>query len=144
MYARDESKLWMRGVYLNCADDVLGQNGDEHGHGREPEEAAGEPEDGCFLDLDVALHLQVFRYVLVHLIDKNYFWEGGCAVQLYTDLLWLEELAVRLELEEEVSDVGEEHDDAAGAGEVEDRGGRGHGVLAGAHGVAQHQRQRVA
>jgi hypothetical protein len=45
-------------VYLNCANNVLGQNGDEHGHAREPEEAAGEPEDGCFLDLDVVLHLQ--------------------------------------------------------------------------------------
>lgn len=59
-------------------------------------------------------------------------------------LLWLEELAVRLELEEEVGDVGEQHDDAAGAGELEAGGGRGHGVLAGADGVAQQQRQRLA
>jgi hypothetical protein len=52
------SKWMMCIVYLNCANNVLGQNGDEHGHAREPEEAAGEPEDGCFLDLDVVLHLQ--------------------------------------------------------------------------------------
>jgi len=51
---------------------------------------------------------------------------------------------VRLELEEEVGDVGEQHDEAACAGEVEPRGVGCHGVLAGAHGVAQHERQRLA
>jgi hypothetical protein len=83
-----------------------------------------------------------FSDTLVHYLKKKIWGTRMCSA--VADLLWLEELAVRLELEEEVSDVGEQHDDAAGAGEVEARGGSGHGVLAGAHGVAQHQRQRVA
>lgn len=104
-------------LYLDGADDVLGQDGDEHGVEGEPEESAGEADDGL---------LVLFRLAAV------------------VHLLRLEQLRVRLELEEEVGDVGEQHDDAAGAGEVEHRGGRGDGVLAGAHRVAQHERQRLA
>lgn len=105
-------------LYLNGADNILGQDGDEHGLEREPEEAAGESDDRLFVVL--------------------------CLAVVVRDLLRLEQLGVRLELEKEVGDVGEQHDDAAGAGEVEPRGVRCHGVLAGAHRVAQHERQRLA
>uniref|UniRef100_A0A0D9ZZR0 DUF834 domain-containing protein n=1 Tax=Oryza glumipatula TaxID=40148 RepID=A0A0D9ZZR0_9ORYZ len=56
----------------------------------------------------------------------------------------LKQLAMRLEVEEEVDQVGDEHDDAAGTRQVESGVAGDDGVLAGGDGVPEHERQRAA
>lgn len=106
---------------LDGAHHVLWQHGDDDGHEDEPQERAPE-----------AQHR--------HLLFLGFVAPGAAAL----DLLRLEELAVRLELEEEVGHVGEEHDEAGCPGELQHRRVGRHRVLPGAHRVPQQQRQRLA
>lgn len=61
-----------------------------------------------------------------------------------TYLLGLKQLAMRVELEEEIGQVGDEHEDAAGTRQVEGGVAGDDGVVAGGDGVPEHERQGVA